>query len=55
MDNVGLDTVLDIEEHYAHERTGIPEAPRELLKEYIAKGWLGRKSGRGFYQYDKEI
>jgi 3-hydroxybutyryl-CoA dehydrogenase len=43
--------VLDIEEHYAAERTGIPEGPRKLLREYIAKGWLGKKSGTGFYNY----
>src|SRR5262249_7396276 len=28
-----------------------PEGPRKLLREYIAKGRLGRKSGRGFYDY----
>jgi len=53
MDNVGLDTVLDIEEHYASEREGIPEEPRLLLKEYIGQGKLGRKSGQGFYDYAK--
>jgi 3-hydroxybutyryl-CoA dehydrogenase len=41
-----------LEEHYAQEREGIPEAPRVLLKSYIDKGWLGRKTGRGFYQYN---
>ena len=51
MDMVGLDVVLDIEEHYAAERTGIPEGPRKLLREYIAKGRLGKKSGTGFYNY----
>jgi 3-hydroxybutyryl-CoA dehydrogenase len=51
MDLVGLDVVLDIEEHYAAERPGIPEGPRELLRKYIAKGCLGRKSGAGFYNY----
>lgn len=51
MDMVGLDVVLDIEEHYAAERPGIPEGPRKLLREYIAKGWLGRKSGAGFFNY----
>jgi 3-hydroxybutyryl-CoA dehydrogenase len=28
-------------------------APPPLLKRMIAAGWLGRKSGRGFYEYDK--
>jgi 3-hydroxybutyryl-CoA dehydrogenase len=49
MDRVGLDVVLDIEEHYAAVRPGIPESPRSLLREYIAQGRLGVKTGRGFY------
>ena len=49
MDQVGLDVVLDIEEHYAAERDGIPTGPRELLRQYIDRGELGRKSKRGFY------
>jgi 3-hydroxybutyryl-CoA dehydrogenase len=49
MDLVGLDVVLDIEEHYATVREGIPEAPRRLLREYIDDRRLGVKSGRGFY------
>jgi 3-hydroxybutyryl-CoA dehydrogenase len=49
MDAVGLDVVLDIEEHYASIRPGIPDGPRELLKSYLARGWAGRKTGRGFY------
>jgi 3-hydroxyacyl-CoA dehydrogenase len=51
MDVVGLDVVLDIEEHYAHEREGIPEAPREFLRAMTQKGLLGVKSGEGFYKY----
>ena len=55
MDGVGLDVVLDIEEHYAAIREGIPEAPRRLLREYVNNGWLGAKSGRGFYDdYERE-
>ena len=50
MDAVGLDVVLDIEEHYAEEREGIPEGPRALLREHLAEGRLGAKSGRGFYE-----
>ncbi len=49
MDKVGLDVVLDIEEHYASIRTGLPTEPRELLKRYIEQGHLGVKSGQGFY------
>ena len=50
MDAVGLDVVLDIEEHYAEEREGIPEGPRTLLREHLDAGRLGAKSGRGFYE-----
>jgi 3-hydroxybutyryl-CoA dehydrogenase len=50
MDQVGLDVVLAIEEHYAEERDGIPEGPRALLRRYLEEGRLGSKSGRGFYE-----
>lgn len=49
MDQVGLDVVLDIEEHYASVRPGLPEGPRELLRRLIREGRLGEKSGGGFY------
>lgn len=49
MDQVGLDVVLDIEEHYAAERPGLPAGPRELLKRYVDAGHLGVKTGQGFY------
>jgi 3-hydroxybutyryl-CoA dehydrogenase len=49
MDKVGLDVVLDIEEHYAAVRPGIPAEPRQLLKGYVEQGRLGIKSGKGFY------
>jgi 3-hydroxybutyryl-CoA dehydrogenase len=49
MDQVGLDVVLDIEEHYAAIREGIPEGPRTLLRGYVDRGDLGVKTGRGFY------
>lgn len=52
MDRVGLDVVLNIEEHYASVRTGLPEGPRKLVREMIDEGRLGVKSGRGFYDYD---
>lgn len=49
MDAVGLDVVLSIEEHYAHKRAGLPEEPRTLLRQLVADGRLGVKSGRGLY------
>jgi 3-hydroxybutyryl-CoA dehydrogenase len=54
MDAVGLDVVLDIEEHYAADRDGVPEGPRALLRRYLDEGRLGAKAGRGFYDdYDR--
>ncbi|MDR7081878.1 3-hydroxybutyryl-CoA dehydrogenase [Arthrobacter ginsengisoli] len=50
MDEVGLDVVLDIENHYC-ELAGVANKSAPMLQEYIAKGWLGVKSGRGFYNY----
>ena len=49
MDQVGLDVVLDIEEHYCAEHPEYPEGPRRLLRTYIQQGRLGVKSGAGFY------
>ena len=49
MDQVGLDVVLAIEEHYAALRDGLPEGPRVLLREYVDRGDLGVKTGRGLY------
>lgn len=51
MDQVGLDVVLDIENHYAAERPGLPEGPRQLLRRYVDEGRLGVKTGRGFYDH----
>ena len=49
MDRIGLDVVLAVEEHYTAIRDDLPSAPLELLRDYVDKGWLGLKSGRGFY------
>ena len=49
-DFVGLDTVLSILEVF-HESFGDKFKPCPLLKQYVDAGWLGRKSGRGFYTY----
>lgn len=51
MDVVGLDVVLDIEQHYADARGNIPSEPRTYLKKYLDDGHLGVKSGKGFYDY----
>ncbi len=49
MDKVGLDVVLDIEEHYCAEHPEYPEGPRKVLRTYVEQGRLGVKSGAGFY------
>lgn len=52
MDQVGLDVVLDIEEHYLEEYPWLPTVARDFVKSYVDAGKLGRKSGEGFYRYD---
>jgi len=50
-DFIGLDVCLAILE-VLHEGLGDPKyRPCPLLKRMVAAGWLGRKSGRGFYTY----
>ena len=50
-DFIGLDVCVDIL-HVLHEGSGDPKYRAcPLLKKYVAAGWLGRKSGRGFYKY----
>ena len=50
-DFIGLDTCLAILE-VLHDGLGDPKyRPAPLLRKYVAAGWLGKKSGRGFYEY----
>lgn len=51
-DLIGLDTCLAIME-VLHDGLGDSKyRPCPLLRKYVAAGWLGRKSGRGFHKYD---
>jgi 3-hydroxybutyryl-CoA dehydrogenase len=50
-DLIGLDTCVAILE-VLRDGLGDPKyRPCPLLRKYVAAGWLGRKSGRGFYTY----
>jgi 3-hydroxybutyryl-CoA dehydrogenase len=50
-DLIGLDTCLNILEVLHRELGDDRYRPSPLLRKYVAAGWLGRKSGRGFYSY----
>ncbi len=50
-DLIGLDTVLAIAEVLHREFGDSKYRPATLLRNMVAAGWLGRKSGRGFYDY----
>ena len=52
-DLIGLDTCLNILEVLHRELGDDRYRPCPLLRQYVAAGWLGRKTGRGFYAYDR--
>lgn len=54
MDVVGLDVVLDIENHYRELRPGLPNGTIEILQKMISENKMGVKSGSGFYKYKKD-
>jgi 3-hydroxybutyryl-CoA dehydrogenase len=50
-DLIGLDTILSIL-NVMYEGYGDPKyRPSPLLKQYVNAGWLGRKTGRGIFEY----
>jgi 3-hydroxybutyryl-CoA dehydrogenase len=51
-DLIGLDTCLSILEVLQNDIGDDKYRPCPLLRKYVAAGWLGRKTGRGFYSYE---
>jgi len=52
-DLIGLDTCLAVLERLHHGLGDDKYRPCPLLRNYVAAGYLGRKTGRGFYDYGK--
>ncbi len=50
-DMIGLDVCLAVMDVYVNEYADSKYRPCPLLKEMVAAGWLGRKTGRGVYHY----
>ncbi|MCX5892313.1 MAG: 3-hydroxyacyl-CoA dehydrogenase family protein, partial [Deltaproteobacteria bacterium] len=50
-DLIGLDTCLAIMETLFNGFCDSKYRPCPLLRKYVEAGWLGRKVGRGFYEY----
>ena len=53
-DLIGLDTCLSIMEVLHRDLGEDKYRPCPLLRQYVAAGWLGRKTGRGFYTYQQK-
>ncbi len=51
LDYVGLDTTLNISEVFMEEFQDGKYRPSPLLRQMVRAGWLGRKSGKGFYDW----
>ncbi|MDQ3914381.1 MAG: 3-hydroxybutyryl-CoA dehydrogenase [Actinomycetota bacterium] len=51
LDLIGIDSGYEICEALWRQFRDTQDAPAPLLKQYVAAGYLGRKTGRGFYKY----
>lgn len=54
LDFIGLDTELSIAESLYAETKEAKYAPPLLLRKMVTAGWLGRKTGKGFYEYNQK-
>ena len=54
-DLIGLDTVLFIAEVLHRDLGDDKYRPATVLRNYVSAGWLGRKAGRGFYDYASKV
>ncbi|HEX2235632.1 MAG TPA: 3-hydroxybutyryl-CoA dehydrogenase [Actinomycetota bacterium] len=52
LDLIGLDSAYEICEALWRQFRDTQDAPPALLKQYVVAGYLGRKTGRGFYRYE---
>ncbi|MDP9068683.1 MAG: 3-hydroxybutyryl-CoA dehydrogenase [Actinomycetota bacterium] len=53
LDLIGLDSSYEICEALWRQFRDDQDAPAPLLKQFVVAGYLGRKTGRGFYSYEK--
>ncbi|MCX6085844.1 MAG: 3-hydroxyacyl-CoA dehydrogenase family protein [Caldiserica bacterium] len=54
-DQIGLDVVLGWSEHLFHELGETRYRPQALVRNLVRRGYLGVKSGRGFYNYEARV
>ena len=55
IDQMGLDTALNISESLFSRSYEARQRPSPLLKQMVDSGLLGKKSGKGFYEYTDAI